>query len=125
MKRQYGFTLTEIMVSLIVAAIALLGLGKAQLVSLQHATNAMYYTQASIHVHNTTEKLWIKACEFQTNPEGFEDLGYRQSLQPGGLFELVLPDEYNKQMLIKVSWLDGKIDDGNSVEMNAVFPELC
>lgn len=125
MIKQRGFTLTEVMVSLVISVVALLGLGKAQLLSLKHATNSYYYTQASIHTQNVSERLWLRACEFQQNPAAFKDADYRTSLQPGANFELVLPDDFSNQMAIQVNWQDSRIDEGNSIGLNLTFPEFC
>lgn len=48
--KQQGFTMTEVLVSLVVSVTSLLALGKAQLSSLQHATNSFYYTVATIQI---------------------------------------------------------------------------
>ncbi|MCH4294603.1 prepilin-type N-terminal cleavage/methylation domain-containing protein [Shewanella sp. 3B26] len=125
MKTQQGFTLTEVMVSLVISVVALLGLGKAQLQSLKHANNGFYYTQASIHAQNVSERLWLKACEFQQNPAAFTNAAYRASLQPGSRFNLVLPDAFANQMAVEVNWQDSRIEDGNSVSLNLTFPEFC
>ncbi|MBT1443798.1 prepilin-type N-terminal cleavage/methylation domain-containing protein [Shewanella sp. JM162201] len=122
---QQGFTLTEVMVSLVISVVALLGLGKAQLQSLKHASNSFNYTQASIHAQNVAERIWLRACEFQRSPAQFEDVNYRQSLQPGGNYSLTLPANFANQMAITVSWQDKRIEDNNSVSVNLTFPEFC
>ncbi len=44
MKKQAGFSLLEVMISVVIAGIALLGLAAAQLKSLQYATNIFNFT---------------------------------------------------------------------------------
>ncbi|MFM9785977.1 type IV pilus modification PilV family protein, partial [Streptomyces scabiei] len=44
MAKQNGFSLLEVMLSVVITGIALLGLAAAQLKSLQYATNSFNYT---------------------------------------------------------------------------------
>lgn len=48
MNKQAGFSLLEVMISVVIAGIALLGLAAAQLKSLQYATNSFNYTVSLI-----------------------------------------------------------------------------
>ena len=57
MKLQKGFTLLEVMIAVVVAGIALLGLAAAQLKSLQYATNSFNYTVSLIQAQNTIEQI--------------------------------------------------------------------
>jgi type IV pilus assembly protein PilV len=70
MKLQKGFTLLEVMIAVVVAGIALLGLAAAQLKSLQYATNSFNYTVSLIQAQNTIEQIWPHLCTLQKdNPD--------------------------------------------------------
>lgn len=125
--KQQGFTMTEVLVSLVVSVTSLLALGKAQLSSLQHATNSFHYTVATIQAQNVIERIWPRICDIQRQPARFEDVNFRASLSQGmpSGFNLVLPNTYQDTMPITVTWQDGRIENQNSVSLNASFPHLC
>lgn len=124
---QRGFTMTEILVSLVVSIISLLALAKAQLTSLQHASNSFQYTVATVQAQNVIEQIWPRLCDIQKTPSVFEDLTYRSTLAQGFPtgYSLTLPATYQHNMAITVSWNDGRIDTNNSVSLNASYPNLC
>lgn len=125
--KQQGFTMTEVLVSLVVSVTSLLALGRAQLSSLQHATNSFHYTVATIQAQNVIERIWPRICDIQRQPARFEDVNFRASLSqdmPSG-FNLILPNTYQDTMPITVTWQDGRIENQNSVSLNASFPHLC
>lgn len=126
-KAQLGFTMTEVLVSLVVSVTSLLALAKAQLSSLQHATNSFQYTVATVQAQNVIEHLWPRLCEVQQQPARFEDINFRASLSQGfpAGFSLILPATYQDKMAITVTWQDGRINQHNSVSLNASFPHLC
>ena len=135
-EKQQGFTMTEVLISLVVSVTSLLALGKAQLSSKQHAlestvnshaTNSFQYTVATIQAQNAIERIWPRICDIQRQPARFEDINFRASLSqdmPSG-YTLVLPNTYQDTMPITVTWQDGRIEDNNSVSLNASFPHLC
>lgn len=122
--KQQGFTMTEVLVSLVVSVTSLLALGKAQLSSLQHATNSFYYTVATIQAQNVIERIWPRICDIQRQPARFEDVNFRASLSQGmpSGFNPILPNTYQDTMPITVTWQDGRIENQNSVSLNASFP---
>ncbi len=65
MNKQAGFSLLEVMISVVIAGIALLGLAAAQLKSLQYATNSFHYTVSLIQGKNTIDRLCPHVCEIQ------------------------------------------------------------
>lgn len=132
MKQQAGFSLLEVMISVVIAGIALLGLAAAQLKSLQYATNSFHYTVSLVQAQNTLERLWPHICELQTaNPNLFNDAKFRASLAPQiSDYTLVLPANYSNEMQLTVSWVDERIEQvdpqslENQITLNASYPEL-
>ena len=102
MNKQAGFSLLEVMISVVIAGIALLGLAAAQLKSLQYATNSFNYTVSLIQGQNTIERLWPRICEIQkTNPALFQDVDFRASLAPQVAdYQITIPAIYNDDMQI-------------------------
>ena len=128
MIKQQGFSLLEVMISVVIAGIALLGLAAAQLKSLQYATNSFHYTVSLIQGQNSIERLWPHICDIQkTNPGLFQDATFRASLSPQvSDYKLTLPAVYNNDMQINVSWVDKRMTDNaeNQISLNASFPDL-
>lgn len=128
MIKQQGFSLLEVMISVVIAGIALLGLAAAQLKSLQYATNSFHYTVSLIQGQNSIERLWPHICDIQKNNPGlFQDATFRASLSPQvSDYEITLPAVYNNDMQINVSWVDKRMTDNaeNQISLNASFPDL-
>lgn len=128
MKKQSGFSLLEVMISVVIAGIALLGLAAAQLKSLQYATNSFHYTVSLIQGQNTIERLWPHVCEIQkTDPALFQDATFRESLKPQvNDYQLTIPVSYSNDMQINVGWVDKRMTDNaeNQISLNASFPDL-
>jgi len=128
MKKQAGFSLLEVMISVVIAGIALLGLAAAQLKSLQYATNSFHYTVSLIQGQNTIERLWPHVCEIQkTDPALFQDATFRESLKPQvNDYQLTIPASYSNDMQINVGWVDKRMTDNteNKISLNASFPDL-
>ncbi|WP_394193636.1 prepilin-type N-terminal cleavage/methylation domain-containing protein [Pseudoalteromonas atlantica] len=132
MKSQNGFSLLEVMISVVIAGIALLGLASAQLKSLQYATNSFNYTVSLIQAQNTIERLWPHICELQTtNPDLFTDVNFRAALEPQiADYTLTLPVAFDDEMQVIVSWNDERIKQNdplgleNQITLNASYPDL-
>ncbi|MCQ8878939.1 prepilin-type N-terminal cleavage/methylation domain-containing protein [Pseudoalteromonas shioyasakiensis] len=132
MKQQDGFSLLEVMLSVVIAGIALLGLATAQLKSLQYATNSFNYTISLVQAQNTIERIWPHVCELQTtNPDLFKDVNFRSSLGPQTVdYSLTLPTEFSTEMAVTVSWHDERIKQTdpqaleNQITLNASYPDL-
>ncbi|WP_247664768.1 prepilin-type N-terminal cleavage/methylation domain-containing protein [Pseudoalteromonas sp. MMG010] len=123
-----GFTLIEILVSLIVASIALLGLAAGQLKSLQYATNSFDYTMSVIQANNAIERVWPYLCQLQhSNPSLYDDAAFRANLAPQtDKYTLVLPDDFSNDLTIQVSWEDKRLDDNldNEIAITGSYPAL-
>ena len=128
MKLQKGFTLLEVMIAVVVAGIALLGLAAAQLKSLQYATNSFNYTVSLIHAQNTIEQIWPHLCTLQKdNPDFFNDVAFKASLAPQiADYSLSLPASYANEMQVSISWQDERLTDNviNQITLNATYPDI-
>lgn len=128
MNKQAGFSLLEVMISVVIAGIALLGLAASQLKSLQYATNSFDYTVSLIQGQNTIERLWPRICEIQkTNTALFQDATFRASLAPQvSDYQLTIPATYSDDMQVNVAWVDKRMTDNaeNQISLNASFPDL-
>lgn len=121
------------MVSLLIASIALLGLAATQLRALQYATNSFDYTVSLVQGQNAMERVWSRLCVIQyDNPALFQDETFRDWLLPSlelrNKFSVEVPEAYENEMVITVSWIDERmnedIDGANQVTLNATFMTL-
>lgn len=130
-----GFSLIEVLVSMFIASIALIGLGVTQLKSLQFANSSFDYTVSLVQAQNAIERMWPVLCEIQhQTPSMFEDPVFRQSLEPpqslSFRYALDLPDQYSHEMQIRVTWNDLRHEQAeqqpllNQITLNASFVEV-
>ena len=138
MRVNSGFSLIEVLVSMFIASIALIGLGVTQLKSLQFANNSFDYTVSLVQAQNAIERMWPELCEIQhKSPSKFEEQAFRQALQPpqslSFRYTLQLPEQYKNdthEMLITVTWKDLRVADDaqkqllNQITLNASFVEV-
>ncbi len=69
LKKQTGFTLIEVMVSLVVLAVGLLGLMAVQILALKNNTNADFRSRATILAYDMAERM-------RANKAGFDSGNY-------------------------------------------------
>jgi len=130
-----GFSLLEVMVSMFVASVALIGLGVTQLKSLQFANNSFDYTVSLVQGQNTIERLWPHLCDLQRNNPGiYDEAAFQDALKPPQTlrfrYSLDLPENYSDEMLITVKWQDLRVPEDqqnqilNQITLNASFVEV-
>ncbi|MCF2859669.1 prepilin-type N-terminal cleavage/methylation domain-containing protein [Pseudoalteromonas sp. SMS1] len=125
-----GFSLIEVMVSIVIAGVALLGLAGAQLKSLQFANNSFYYTIALVNGQNAIERMWSELCYFQYDDQDLLLINNPRvaNLQPKDpRFTLsIAPDRYNDEQLtpliserrdveFSVSWQDSRVNENSDL----------
>ncbi|RRS09977.1 prepilin-type N-terminal cleavage/methylation domain-containing protein [Pseudoalteromonas sp. J010] len=129
MQLNKGFSLIEVVVSMLVAGLMLLGLAATQLKSLQFASNSFQYTMALIHGQNAIERIWPLLCELQHNNSDLTTANpLIQQLHPiDDRFTLILPAIYSNNMQITVSWQDNRVDNPaeNQVSLTASYPNVA
>lgn len=63
--RQQGFTLMEVLVAMLVTALALLGLAASQIRAIQCSQISLQQTIAGIEANNVLERIWPELCALQ------------------------------------------------------------
>lgn len=127
--KQQGFSLLEVVIAMIIASIALLGLSSGQLKSLQYADNSYHYTVSLIHANNVVERIWNDLCELQNGTQLYDD-AYIASLQPPAGYTLQLtgitPGTFTRKFKVSISWVDERManSDDNSMSIDSNYPTL-
>lgn len=131
-KQQGGFSLLEIMITVIIANIALLGLVAAEVKSLQYANNSFQYTVSLVQANNVVERVLNDVCNLKSGTSFFDETYVNTTLAPINGYSLTLPDltpassisAFTEQFIVNVGWVDKRMTDQqlNQVAVQAYFP---
>lgn len=144
----HGFSLLEVLIAMLLAAIALLGLAAAQLKALQNVSASLQHTYASLELQNVVERIWPELCSLQNGSTAngtalpfslsrYLPTATAMSLQIS-LNENAVPDftvspyvssptAMPINITLRASWTDHRLDADQSlnlVELNSSFPWL-
>ncbi|PIW59264.1 prepilin-type N-terminal cleavage/methylation domain-containing protein [Shewanella sp. CG12_big_fil_rev_8_21_14_0_65_47_15] len=141
---EYGFTLLEVLVAMLLAALGLLGLALAQAKALQFSSSSLNYTVAVIQANNALERVWPELCGLQRGQLNYDE-PFQLFLSPQAgddpvTFTTQLPEynftasPYNGSLVpesvadfsVTVSWRDGRFSDAqaNNAVISGSFPWL-
>lgn len=133
-KSQGGFSLLEIMITVIIANIALLGLVAGEMKSLQYANNSYQYTVSLIQANNVVERVLNDVCDLKTGTEFFDQDYADTRLAMVDGYSLTIPeityasnvDAFTENFTVNVSWVDERMTDQqlNQVAVQASFPPV-
>jgi type IV pilus assembly protein PilV len=120
-----GFSLLEIMIALLVAAVALLGLGTLQLKTLQAAYSSLDYTIATIHANNLIEGVWTNLCENQASAAVYTSTvqSWRQTLPQS--VSASVASSFSNSAVYRLTWNDARQSDNNSLSLQVTYPAIC
>lgn len=139
-----GFTLMEVLVAMLIAAMALLGLAASQIRAIQFSQLSLQQTVAGIETNNVLERIWPDLCALQggktatiAGGDAFVPSRYQlpADRQIPGL-QLTLPANYvftnspyssaTQTFLLQSRWHDSKLAQAasNQLSLKASFPWL-
>jgi type IV pilus assembly protein PilV len=120
-----GFSLLEIMIALLVAAVALLGLGTLQLKTLQAAYSSLDYTIATIHANNLIEGVWTNLCENQASAAVYTSTvqSWQQTLPQS--VSASVASSFSNSAVYRLTWNDARQSDNNSLSLQVTYPAIC
>lgn len=125
----HGFSLIEVMIAMLLAAVGLLGLAAAQLKSLQYASSSFHYNMALVQGNNAIERIWTDT-QYLFNGDKLFDQTYIDGLSTIDGYSLQIDTGVPNQLCINfavvVEWNDARMTDAsaNSVSVEAAFPNL-
>lgn len=120
-----GFALLEIMIAMLVGAVALLGLGTLQLKTLQSAYSSLDYTIATIHANNLIEGVWSNLCANRVSGAVYTSTvqSWRQTLPPS--VSATVATSYSDSAVYNLTWNDARQSDNNSLSLRVTYPAIC
>ena len=131
-----GFTLFEVVVSMFIVGVALLGLIKLEIKILQSSTSSFDYTVSTIQANNYIDAIWIDLCKVQNGLDGkyatiksewvteLATFNKQTEISPSG-------SAFNKYQTVTVKWSDSRFNDSlSNQEVNVfahfpIFPSTC
>ncbi len=120
-----GFALLEIMIAMLVGAVALLGLGTLQLKTLQSAYSSLDYTIATIHANNLIEGVWSNLCANQASGAVYTSTvqSWRQNLPQS--ISASVASSFSNSAVYRLTWNDARQSDNNSLSLQVTYPAIC
>lgn len=120
-RRQAGVTIIEVMVTLLILAIGLLGLAAMQGFTLQSGQNAYYRTQATNAAYFVADFVRMNRSAFKRDcpTKGISGILDADALDqlvarlPGGAVEVEIAGCTENQISIQVSWEEDRLQDTN------------
>jgi len=133
-KKQQGFTLFEVLVSMFIAGVALLGLAMLEIRILQSSQSSFNYTVSTIRANSYIDGVWMDLCNLQNTPAAYDN--YRNTFVNNELVKYGLSLDTNSATVfsstsnhftVQIGWEDTQFTDKvsgnqNSVSLQAEFP---
>lgn len=139
-----GFTLMEVLVAMMIAAMALLGLAASQIRAIQFSQLSLQQTIAGIETNNVLERIWPDLCALQGGstaaaaggdafiatryqlPAAVRIPGLQLTIPANYLFTNSPYDNPAQSFLLQSSWQDSKLAQtaSNQLSLKASFPWL-
>lgn len=107
-----GFTLIEVMVTLFISSVGLLGLAGLQLHALQYAHSSYQRTLVNIQALDMAERMWTHLAEPLAELEEWRNLNQPSLPEWNGVVTIVpgQPSDY----LITISWMNHRFNDSQA-----------
>ena len=129
--RARGFTLIEVLVTLVVISIGMLSIAQLQARALQHSHSSLQRTVAVVQANDLLERMWSGYCspEFPNTILADWQAASTHDLLPGRAATLVWdPNVDNPEFTLTISWQDSRARDNTTPSFTYIFrmldPEL-
>ena len=128
-KRENGFTLFEVLISMFITGVALLGLAMMDIYILKSSQASFNYTVATIRANSFVDAVWLDLCKAQSSATGTYTTirsNWLAELSAANMTAVTSspPASYAQETSVTVSWSDLRFTDSenNSVTMDVKFP---
>lgn len=131
--RENGFTLFEVLISMFITGVALLGLAMMDIYILKSSQSSFNYTVATIRANSFVDKVWLDLCDAQSSAAAYTKTldEWTSDVSSAGMTSNIRNDSdelvttYVSSAEVTVSWSDSRFTDddaNNSVTMHVQFP---
>ncbi|WP_372882288.1 prepilin-type N-terminal cleavage/methylation domain-containing protein [Psychromonas sp.] len=128
-----GFTLFEVLVSMFITGVALLGLAQLEVYILKSSQSSFNYTVATIRANSFVDAVWADLCNAQSASTGTYTIirnNWRNEISAAGMTvdDNNPPAAYAASAAVTISWSDPRFSEAASTENNkltltARFPD--
>lgn len=130
-KSENGFTLFEVLVSMFITGVALLGLALMEVHILKSSQSSFNYTVATIRANSFVESIWLDLCDAQdaslNNYAYIRNLWMAEVISAGMITQADSPSaSYAQETSVKISWIDPRFTDdasNSTLTLAAIFPD--
>lgn len=122
-----GFTLIEVLVTLVVISIGMLSVAQLQARALQHSHSSLQRTVAVVQANDLLERMWSGYCSPEFPNTIFTDwqAASAHALLPGRSATLVWnPSSPNPEFTLTISWQDLRARDNTAPSFTYIFRML-
>lgn len=135
--RENGFTLFEVLISMFITGVALLGLAMMNIYILKSSQSSFNYTVATIRANSFVDDVWLDLCGVESAAtftydnilgdwqDELSDAKMSGSISSTTDASTASVGTYASSASVTVSWSDSRFTDdvaNNSVTMNVQFP---
>jgi type IV pilus assembly protein PilV len=128
-KPENGFTLFEVLVSMFITGVALLGLALMEVHILKSSQSSFNYTVATIRANSFVDAVWADLCNAQKDDVIYKKIrsDWRTEIIDAGMEadDLNPPDTYTRETSMTISWSDPRFTDdasNSTLTLDAKFP---
>lgn len=125
-----GFSMIEVLVTMVIISVGLLGAAALQVKSMQYAYSSYQHTIATVQANDAVERLWANVCAL---PLPGQTSAIREAWETDWKNDTRLPDwsgeieEVSGMYTITISWTDRVEDedeDDRQVVITTAIPQL-
>jgi type IV pilus assembly protein PilV len=131
--RENGFTLFEVLVSMFITGVALLGLALMEVHILKSSQASFNYTVATIRANNFVESVWVDLCNAQNASASLNTYAdirsdWMDEISAVGMTPAETYSASERTSVLNVSWSDPrfKLSESaatNTLKLEAKFPD--
>jgi type IV pilus assembly protein PilV len=130
-KAENGFTLFEVLVSMFITGVALLGLAQMQVYILKSSQSSFNYTVATIQANSFVETVWMDLCRAQSASASVNTYAdtrtiWMAEVSAAGMTATETHSAAERTTVVNISWTDPRFTDddlNNTLTLKAKFPD--
>lgn len=114
-----GFTLFEVLISIFIAGVAILGLVKLELSILRSAQSSFNYSVAIVEANSLVDEVWMQLCDMENGNALYADVLNTWKANLSSNFSGAISTASGTDQVM-VSWADGRFNSSSDAVNNSV-----